>query len=179
MTIPTEPIGSIPRPRSLINAMERWSRGEITKDELDAAAENAIADTIRRLEETGSPVITDGEQNKPSFATYPVHGAMNVAPDGIVIPFEDGHTRQLPRLMAGPFRYSTYAAVYLDAAKAKTNLPVKQAVISASALSLLYPGRRSSGLFEGGLPHRSDLRSGARHPALSRERRVCCTNRFH
>jgi 5-methyltetrahydropteroyltriglutamate--homocysteine methyltransferase len=84
-------------------------------------------------------VITDGEQKKPSFATYPVHGAENVAAEGIVIPFEDGHTRQLPRLTAGPFRYSTYAAAYLSAAKAKTHVPVKQAVISASALSLLYP----------------------------------------
>ena len=67
-------------------------------------------DTIRRLEETGSPVVTDGEQTKPSFATYPLDGAIGLAPDGVVIPFEDGHTRQLPRLTAGPFRYATYAS---------------------------------------------------------------------
>jgi methionine synthase II (cobalamin-independent) len=139
MTIPTEPIGSIPRPQNLIDAMNRRSRSEITKEELEAAAQDAIADTIRRFEATGSPVITDGEQSKPSFATYPVDGAINLAPDGIVILFEDGHTRQLPRLKAGPFRYRTYAVSYLDAAKTKTNLPIKQAVISASALSLLYP----------------------------------------
>ena len=34
----------------------------------------ALRDTVRRLEETGSPVITDGEQTKPSFATYAIHG---------------------------------------------------------------------------------------------------------
>lgn len=84
-------------------------------------------------------MITDGEQSKPSFATYPAHGAGNLDADGIVIPFEDGHTRQLPRLKTGPFRYTTYAATYVDAAKSMTSLPVKQAVISASALSLLYP----------------------------------------
>lgn len=139
MIIPTEPIGSIPRPQKLIDAISRRGRGEITDGELEDIAQHAIVDTIRRFEATGSPVITDGEQTKPSFATYPVHGAPNFAPDGIVIPFEDGHTRQLPRLTAGPFRYRTYAAHYLAAAQSKTNLPLKQAVISASALSLLYP----------------------------------------
>ena len=39
--------------------------------------------------------------------------ARRLAPDGVVIPFEDGHTRQLPRLTAGPFRYATYADAYL------------------------------------------------------------------
>jgi 5-methyltetrahydropteroyltriglutamate--homocysteine methyltransferase len=56
----------------------------------------------------------------------------------VVIPFEDGHTRQLPRLSHGPFRYGACASQYLAAAKRMTTLPVKQAVISASALSLLY-----------------------------------------
>lgn len=111
----------------------------MTEEAFDTIAREATADTIRRFEATGSPVITDGEQSKPSFATYPVHGAANLAGDGIVIPFEDGHTRQLPRLTAGPFRYTKYAASYLKAAKSMTKLPVKQAVISASALSLLYP----------------------------------------
>jgi len=108
-------------------------------------AEHALRDTIRLFEESGSPVITDGEQTKPSFATYPLEGLTNVAPDGVVIPFEDGHTRQLPRLTSGPFRYATYASAYLTAAKRLTKLPVKQAVISASALSLLYPASELRG----------------------------------
>jgi 5-methyltetrahydropteroyltriglutamate--homocysteine methyltransferase len=62
-----------------------------------------------------------------------------LAPDGVSIPFADGHTRQLPRLVSGPFRYKTQAASYLEAAKRYTRTPLKQAVISASALSLLYP----------------------------------------
>jgi 5-methyltetrahydropteroyltriglutamate--homocysteine methyltransferase len=56
-----------------------------------------------------------------------------------VIPFADGHTRQLPRLTAGPFRFGTYADGYLEAAQRHAHVPVKQAVIAASALSLLYP----------------------------------------
>jgi 5-methyltetrahydropteroyltriglutamate--homocysteine methyltransferase len=139
MTIPTEPIGSIPRPPQLIDARRKWDQGQLSKSELDAISEGAVRDTIRRFEASGSPVITDGEQTKPSFATYPIDGAPNLAPGGILIPFADGHTRQLPRLTAGPFRYTTYAASYLNAAKKLTKYPLKQAVISASALSLLYP----------------------------------------
>src|SRR5204862_8252878 len=55
------------------------------------------------------------------------------------IAFADGHVRQLPRLTAGPFRYRTYADSFLEEAKKHARVPIKQAVISASALSLLYP----------------------------------------
>src|SRR6266496_3922629 len=106
---------------------------------------DAVRDTIARFEETGSPVITDGEQRKPSFATYPIHGLANLAPGGVTIPFKDGHTRQLPVLTAGPFRYATHAAAYLDAARRYAHVPLKEAVISASALSLLYPQAGISG----------------------------------
>lgn len=98
-----------------------------------------MRDTIARLEQTGSPVISDGEQTKPSFATYPLSGIDHLAADGVVIPFADGHTRQLPRLTAGPFRYGVHAGAFTSAARRLTKVPLKQAVISASALSLLYP----------------------------------------
>lgn len=139
MPIPTEPIGSIPRPPALIHAVREFRAGRLERRDLDALYANALTDTIRRFEQTGSPVITDGEQTKPSFATYPLFGLDNIAPEGVVIPFEDGHTRQLPRLISGPFRYRTRAETYLKAALPLTRAPIKQAVISASALSLIYP----------------------------------------
>ena len=144
MAIPTEPIGSIPRPQSLLGAMAGFAAGKTSKTVLDAAYADALRDTIRRFEETGSPVITDGEQTKPSFATYPLAG-LKLAPDGVTIPFADGHTRQLPRLIAAPFRYGVHAAEYVTVARRYTKLPVKQAVISASALSLLYPSTEIPG----------------------------------
>jgi 5-methyltetrahydropteroyltriglutamate--homocysteine methyltransferase len=104
MPIPTEPIGSIPRPLELIEAVRGFAEGRISQAEMDAFYKSALRDTIDRFEATGSPVITDGEQTKPSFATYPIHGLDNIAPDGVIIPFADGHQRQLPRLTAGPFR---------------------------------------------------------------------------
>ncbi len=140
MPIPTEPIGSIPRPQALIDAFAAHAAGRLTDDALETAQSAALAETLARFAATGSPIITDGEQTKPSFATYPIAGLASLAPDGAVIPFADGHTRQLPRLTAGPFRYRTYASKYVGEARRLTELPLKQAVISASALSLLYPG---------------------------------------
>jgi 5-methyltetrahydropteroyltriglutamate--homocysteine methyltransferase len=139
VALPTEPIGSIPRPRQLLDGVRAFAEGRITQGELDRLYEEAVVDTIARFEETGSPVITDGEQRKPSFATYAIDGLETLAPDGITITFDDGHTRQLPRLTGGAFHYRTYAGAYLEAARPHTRLPLKQAVISASALSLLYP----------------------------------------
>ena len=72
-------------------------------------------------------------------------GLQNLAPDGVVIPFADGHQRQLPRLTGGPFRYGVHADTYVKAIRAYTQRPVKQAVISASALSLLYPAKEIPG----------------------------------
>jgi len=139
MAIPTEPVGSIPRPRELQDAMLAHSQGKMTADKLNTRFDTAVRETIESFEATGSPVVSDGEQTKSSFATYPLGGLDNLAADGVVIPFEDGHTRQLPRLTKGPFRYATYAGSYLPRAKKFATRPVKQAVISASAMSLLYP----------------------------------------
>lgn len=119
--------------------MGRRAAGLISAETLEMAFEDAVRDTVRRFEATGSPVISDGEQRKSSFATYPLEGLHGLAPDGAVIPFKDGHTRQLPRLTEGPFRYGKHACDYVIRAKPYATRPLKQAVISASALSLLYP----------------------------------------
>ena len=136
MTIPTEPIGSIPRPLPLIDA---FANRDCDAPELEPLYEEAIRDTLARFEETGSPVITDGEQRKyHNFATYAVDGLPNMAPDGFKLPFI-AHSRRWPRLLSGPFRYKRYADIFLDFAKQHTTLPLKQAVIAPSAISLMYP----------------------------------------
>jgi 5-methyltetrahydropteroyltriglutamate--homocysteine methyltransferase len=144
MIISTEPIGSIPRPLQLIEALA--ARGGCVDSTLEQLYADAVRDTVERFEATGSPVITDGEQRKyHNFWTYGVHGLPNAAPDGFAIPFAAGHVRRMLRLTAGPFRYKTYADRYLEEAKRYAHVPVKQAVISPSALSLMYPADPISG----------------------------------
>lgn len=142
-TIPTEPIGSIPRPLALIDALKS---GKFEDRSMEALYDAAIRDTIARFEETGSPIITDGEQRKyHNFWTYSVDGLANTAPDGFKIPFAAGHVRRMPRLTAGPFRYKRYADAFVDVATRYAHVPVKQAVISPSALSLMYPATGLAG----------------------------------
>lgn len=139
MTLPTEAIGSVPRSAELLEALRAHAAGELSDEKLKDAQETAVRETIRRIEATGSPVVTDGEQGKPSFATYPIAGIGDLSPAGAIIPFADGHVRQLPALTSGPFRYQAHAADYLRMARQLSSRPVKQAVIAPSALSLLYP----------------------------------------
>ena len=137
MPIPTEPIGSIPRPLELIAAIAKMGADD---PRLNPMYDAAIRDTVAKFEATGSPVISDGEQRKyHNFWTYCVHGLPNADADGFKIPFKAGHTRRMPRLTSGPFRYMRYADSYLDKAMRYSRAPFKQAVISPSALSLMYP----------------------------------------
>jgi 5-methyltetrahydropteroyltriglutamate--homocysteine methyltransferase len=143
MTISTEPIGSIPRPLGLLKAI---SQPGILRPALESLYEEAVRDTIKQFEATGSPVVTDGEQTKyHNFATYCVEGLPNTAPDGFKLPFAAGHVRRLPRLTGGPFRFLIFGYDLLERALKYARVPVKQAIISPSALSLMYPAERLPG----------------------------------
>src|ERR1700758_512361 len=146
--IPTEPVGSLPRPSRLQQAYARYDAGEITHDELEAEQDLAGRDSSENLEATGAPIISDGEQRWSSFATYAITDTLagtgladHLAGSGgqYFAIFADGHKRQLPRLTGGPFRYKTYAADTLRQSISLTHRPMKQAVIAPSMLALLYP----------------------------------------
>ncbi len=147
MSIPTEPVGSLPRPAKLQAAIADYDAGNITFDQLKVEQDAACLDSIKRSEATGAPIVSDGEQRASSFATYPLADTLagtgladNLAGDGQYFAiFTDGHHRQLPRLTGGPFKYKTYAAEYLEKAMAMATTPLKQAVIAPSMLALLYP----------------------------------------
>ena len=145
--IPTEPVGSLPRPSKLQAAYADYDAGNITKDQLETEQDEAVRDSISRMEATGAPIVSDGEQRWSSFATYPFTDTLagtglapNLAPGGQYFAiFADGHHRQLPRLTGGPFRYKTYAADTLAKSLRFATKPMKQAVIAPSMIALLYP----------------------------------------
>jgi methionine synthase II (cobalamin-independent) len=146
--IPTEPVGSLPRPSKLQEAYAKYDAGELSHDQLEAEQDEAVRDSIERNEATGAPIISDGEQRWSSFATYAITDTLagtgladSLAGDGgqYFAIFADGHRRQLPRLARGPFRYKTYAADTLAKSIGMAHKPMKQAVIAPSMLALLYP----------------------------------------
>jgi len=145
--IPTEPVGSLPRPSQLQKAYADYDAGKITKGALESLQDEAVEDSITRGEATGAPIISDGEQRWSSFATYPITDTLagtgladNLGAGGQFFAiFADGHNRELPRLTGGPFRYKTFASDTLAKSIKLASKPMKQAVIAPSMLALLYP----------------------------------------
>ncbi|KAJ9666368.1 hypothetical protein H2201_003556 [Coniosporium apollinis] len=148
MPIPTEVVGSLPRPTYLQQAFADYDASKISHSDLIAAQDRAVEDSLKRMRQTGETYITDGEQRASSFATYPITDTLggtgladNLAPDGQYFAiFDDGHHRQLPRLVRGPVKYKTYAWQNFEKSREfAEGAPMKQAVIAPSMLYLLYP----------------------------------------
>ncbi len=145
--IPTEPVGSLPRPSRLQKAFADYDAAKITKDELESIQDEAVEDSITKGEATGAPIISDGEQHRSSFATYSITDTLagtgladNLRAGGQFFAiFADGHNRQLPRLTGGPFRYKSFSSDTLKKSIKFASKPMKQAVIAPSMLALLYP----------------------------------------
>ncbi len=141
--IPTEQIGSIPRNHVLIDAYKKYKKGEFNYSDLCELAEKETLQVMRELEDLECPVISDGEQRKfDGFAHYCLHNSSSYSKQGFVVDFSDGHKRVFaPHLKASPFKYEQTADKFLEFALQHARVPVKQAVVSPSMLSLVYPAR--------------------------------------
>lgn len=136
--LPTEQVGSLPRPARLQRTVLDAEIGLASQEDLDAEQELAVRDTVERLETTGSPIVSDGEQRRQSFASYPI-ATDEVEAGPVFAVFADGHHRVVPSLAVPPFRFHGWASRDVAAARRYTSLPLKQAVISPSMLSLMVP----------------------------------------
>lgn len=136
--LPTEQVGSLPRTARLQQVVLDAEIGQATQQELAAEQDAAVRDTIERLALTGSPIISDGEQRRQSFASYPL-GTDEVEAGPVFAVFADGHHRVIPSLARAPFRFRAWAGDDVREARLLTALPLKQAVVSPSMLSLMVP----------------------------------------
>jgi 5-methyltetrahydropteroyltriglutamate--homocysteine methyltransferase len=67
----TTHVGSLPRPKDLLDLMKARLAGEAYDEAAyDARVSGAVADCVRRQVETGIDVVADGEQSKSGFFTY-------------------------------------------------------------------------------------------------------------
>lgn len=70
----TTHVGSLPRPEALLDLVFAREGGEhVSEEAFDAAVEEATAYVIKRQIEAGVSIVNDGEQSKPSYATYIKH----------------------------------------------------------------------------------------------------------
>ncbi|OCQ22463.1 5-methyltetrahydropteroyltriglutamate--homocysteine methyltransferase [Pseudoalteromonas luteoviolacea] len=147
LTIPSEQIGSIPRSAQLINAYQSYCEGKLAYSVLNEMAEHETSQVMDDLEALGCEVLSDGEQRKfDGFAHYCLHHSQRFGKEGLVVDFSDGHKRLFaPHLSKPPFKYEHTADEFLAFALKQTSKPVKQAVISPSMLSLVYPPKGLEG----------------------------------
>jgi 5-methyltetrahydropteroyltriglutamate--homocysteine methyltransferase len=67
----TTHVGSLPRPRDLLDLMKARLAGQPHDAAgYDARVRRAVAECVRRQAETGIDIVTDGEQSKPGFFAY-------------------------------------------------------------------------------------------------------------
>ena len=65
-----EHIGSLLRPRALIDAFRARRAGEIDDDALEKAREDAIRDAVKLQEDAGLQVVTDGEFRRTTYISH-------------------------------------------------------------------------------------------------------------
>ena len=66
-TLRVDQVGSLVVPASVVQASERHLRGELPANELRAIEDAAIRDVIRKQEQVGLPIVTDGEFRRRNF----------------------------------------------------------------------------------------------------------------
>jgi len=66
-TLRVDQVGSLVGPASLLDAIRRHRRGELGDEELRSARDAAVRHVLRRQEEIGFPVLSDGELRRANF----------------------------------------------------------------------------------------------------------------
>ena len=73
--------GSLPKPSWLATPNVLWAPWTLTGQPLQEAKEDATALSIRRQEQAGIDIVSDGEMSKPSYTTYIRHRVSGIGPD--------------------------------------------------------------------------------------------------
>lgn len=138
--IRTTHVGSLPRPRALLDLMKAGDTGAAFEEEL----RTAVTDVVRKQAECGIDIVTDGEQSKPGFFSYirerldgfeprPGAGGNKFAAEVAAFPeyYEQYFRRAMlggsvvpavPLVCVGPIKYKGHAAIQRDIANLKAAL---------------------------------------------------------
>jgi hypothetical protein len=112
---------------------------------LAAEQDEACRDSIERMQATGAPILSDGEQRASSFATYPLTDTLagtglaeNLAADGQYFAiFADGHSPAASAIDPRTVPVQDVRRGICGEGEKGANKPLKQAVIAPSMLALL------------------------------------------
>ncbi len=67
---PVTVVGSMPRSRTVSRAIRNKNKGNITDNEFNAIADNAVIDSLKLQEDNGVDIVSDGEQRRDNFYSF-------------------------------------------------------------------------------------------------------------
>ena len=96
----TTHVGSLPRPRDLLDMMKYRLTGEgeaVSDDAFDARVTFAVAECVQRQVDCGLDIVTDGETSKAGFFTYIKERIDGFeARDNVKVPFYEAEVAAFP-----------------------------------------------------------------------------------
>jgi 5-methyltetrahydropteroyltriglutamate--homocysteine methyltransferase len=146
-TIRVDQVGSLVVPPTVVDASERRLRGELSASDLRAIEDGAIRDVIRKQEQVGLPILTDGEFRRRNF-----QDSFGNAVSGYDAPAMTGKDFRDPALWrAAVERLKLRKNVVLDeykAAAAMTERPVKVSLIGPDRIAQRFAWERSQAVYK-------------------------------
>ncbi len=121
-------VGALRAPASLRQLFEKRDREEVSEEKFVAAREAAIAGIIRKQEEIGVPVVTDGELRRRNFQDSFNAAVGGFAPRKVKDPGENVSAQPFTRTeSAGPRRWPVTEKLHL-----RRNVPLEEFRLSAA-----------------------------------------------
>jgi len=148
MPIHSDVVGSLLRPRSLVDAQDRFARGELSAADFKTLEDQAVDAAVELQEQAGLEVVTDGEFRRFAFYGHLVdalEGFDKVGGWGITFRDGEGRETRLRRpVVVEKLKWRRQMSVeeftYL---RGRTTRPVKVTLLSAQQASAYYDPDKS------------------------------------
>ena len=171
-------VGSLLRPAALLDARQKYERGELTAPAFKEIEDRAVDAAIALQEDAGLEVVTDGEMRRYAFFGHLVEALDGFEKfGGWTITFRDGHGQDasLERpVVVEKLRWRRQMSVeeftYL---RGRTKRPVKVTLVSAQQAAAYYDPQKSSGAYRTRDAYLADLVDFTRREIAELKRLGC------
>jgi len=143
---PTTSVGSLPKPEYLTKARSQFSKGEISKTDLESLEKKATQEWIQFQEEIGIDIIVDGEMYRGDMVTYFAENFKGFEISGLVRSYGNRYYRK-PVATGQIERANPVTVAWYQFAQSLTEKPVKGMLtgpytIMDWSFDEFYPSRR-------------------------------------
>lgn len=142
----TTHVGSLPRPDDLVKLMFAREDGlPLDRDAVEARIAAAVDEVVARQAEAGIDIVNDGEQSKPSYATYIKDRLDGFGGTGNSYVFQDieDFPATKARILADPGREHRKAPACNAPIAVRDMEPVRRDAATLNSAVARHPGRRA------------------------------------